>query len=78
VTAESPRNPVNLKKLPGSLWTAVRPSNREKHFIVIDWVRDEEDRPTASLIIEAVLTRSTREICWRELSDSTVWRIGWC
>ena len=71
------RNPVNRKKLPGSKWTAVRPRNREKHFIVLDWVRDDDGRPTDEVILEAVLTRSSRELHWRELGDSEVWRIGW-
>ena len=39
------RNPVNRAKLPGSKWTAVRPENRERHFIVRDWVRDADGRP---------------------------------
>ena len=40
------RNPVNHRKLPNSKWTAVHPVNREKHFLVLDWVRDEDGDPT--------------------------------
>jgi tryptophan-rich hypothetical protein len=71
------RNPVNRKKLPNSKWTAVSPINREKHFLVLDWVRDEEGRPTDYLAIEAILTNVVREIHWRKLEDSEHWRIGW-
>ena len=71
------RNPVNHRKLPNSKWTAVRPVNREKHFLVLDWVRDENGEPTDHLLIEAVLTNVVREIFWRDLEDPTVWRIGW-
>jgi tryptophan-rich hypothetical protein len=71
------RNPVNRKKLPGSKWTAVKPQRREKHFIVLDWVRDDDGRPTDKVLLEAVLTRSVRELDWRELGDSDVWSIGW-
>jgi tryptophan-rich hypothetical protein len=72
------RNPVNRRKLPNSKWTAVRPENREKHFLVLDWVRDEDGTPTDRLVIEAVLTRRVREIHWRDLENSDRWRVGWC
>jgi tryptophan-rich hypothetical protein len=71
------RNPVNRKKLPGSKWTAVKPQRREKHFMVLDWVRDDDGRPTDKVLLEAVLTRSVREMHWRELKNSEVWSIGW-
>ena len=73
----TPRNPVNHRKLPNSKWTAVRPVNREKHFLVLDWVRDEDEVPTDEIHIEAVLTKVIRRIYWRELEDSAIWRIGW-
>lgn len=71
------RNPVNRKKLPMSKWTAVSPVDREKHFLVVDWVRDDEDAPTDRLVIEAVLTQRLREIHWRELEDPRSWLVGW-
>jgi tryptophan-rich hypothetical protein len=71
------RNPVNRKKLPGSKWTAVQPVDREKHFLVHDWVRDADGEPTDRVVIEAVLTRRIREIGWRELADRHRWRVGW-
>jgi len=73
----SHRNPVNYKKLPNSKWTAVRPIDREKHFIVLDWVRDAEGRPTDRVAVEAVLTSVVRELHWRELEDRDRWRVGW-
>ena len=71
------KNPVNLKKLPNSKWTAVTPSDREKHFLVLDWVRDDAGEPTDQVVLEAVLTNRLREIHWRDLEDSRSWRIGW-
>lgn len=71
------RNPVNRKKLAASKWTAVRPARREKHFIVLDWVRDDDGTPTDHLVIEAVLTNRVREIHWRELENHQSWRVGW-
>ena len=70
-------NPVNRKKLPMSKWTAVTPMQKEKHFLVVDWVRDDDGAPTDRLVIEAVLTQRLREIYWRELGDSRSWRVGW-
>ena len=74
---ESNRNPVNRKKLPNSKWTAVSPINREKHFLVLDWVRDEDGVPTDEVQIEAVLTNVIRQIPWWELEDAVRWKIGW-
>jgi tryptophan-rich hypothetical protein len=60
-----------------SKWTAVSPVEREKHFLVVDWVRDDAGEPTDRIVIEAVLTQRLREIFWRELEDSQSWRVGW-
>ena len=73
----SVRNPVNRKKLANSKWTANRPVNREKHFLVLDWVRDADGIPTDEIEIEAVLTNVIRRIRWRELEDGGKWHIGW-
>jgi tryptophan-rich hypothetical protein len=71
------RNPVNRSKLPGSKWTAVRPENRERHFIVRGWVRDADGLPTDEIEVEAILTRAVHILYWRELEDWERWRIGW-
>lgn len=71
------RNPVNRKKLPGSKWTAVTPVNREKHFLVIDWVLDDDGTPTDRILLEAVISNVVHEIRWRELEDSRSWTVGW-
>lgn len=70
-------NPVNRKKVPNSKWTAVNPVDREKHFVVLDWVRDDEGTPTDHVVIEAVLTNRVCEIHWRELANPQTWRVGW-
>ena len=36
-------NKINPGKLLGSKWMAVKPSNKEKHFIVSEIEFDEED-----------------------------------
>lgn len=69
---------IHPKKLLLTKWTAVKPAARQKHFLVtrvilpeapalkIDWVE-----------IEAVCTKMSRRIQWRELRNESVWRQGW-
>ena len=71
------RNPVNRRKLAGAKWTARKPVNHEKHFLVLDWVWDEDGSPTEEVQIEAVLTNVIRHVHWRELEDISRWCIGW-
>lgn len=71
-------NPLHPGKLLQSKWTAVHPVDREKHFLVIR-VHDPEDpgAPVEWVDLEAVLTRRTRRLPWRELRDPERWRQGW-
>ena len=69
-------NPVNPKKLKHSKWTAVRPRNREKHFIVTDVHLDAAGHPR-TCVLEAVHGRRELELDWRELKDDERWRTGW-
>ncbi|GGD11513.1 TIGR02450 family Trp-rich protein [Halopseudomonas salina] len=69
-------NRINPEKLTLSKWTATRPQNREKHFVVIGCQRDEEDNIT-TVEIEAVLTRRSDILPWQDLQDSDKWRMGW-
>jgi tryptophan-rich hypothetical protein len=70
---------LNPNKLLLSKWTAANPRGREKHFIVTKLLPAE---PPATRIerveIEAVLSRRSFVIPWRELSDAGQWRQGWC
>jgi tryptophan-rich hypothetical protein len=72
-----PRNPVQRAKIVGSKWTATRPSNRERHFMVQDWVRDEDGHPTDEVELEAVVTGRVRTIHWKDLEATDHWQIGW-
>ena len=69
-------NRINPEKLPLSKWTAVEPTDREKHFLVTEVVRDDAGRIT-HCVLEAVLSRRARQIDWRELGDQTCWLTGW-
>lgn len=69
---------VQPAKLLHSKWTAVTPSNREKHFIVTALI--EPEPPGAGLeriTLEAVLTQRSFDLPWRELQDSSRWLQGW-
>ncbi|MGI9290885.1 MAG: TIGR02450 family Trp-rich protein [Gammaproteobacteria bacterium] len=69
-------NPINPRKLANSKWTAVKPNAKEKHFIVIRVLTDEEEQPQRC-ILEAVLTKRKLEVHWRELKSTDSWLFGW-
>lgn len=69
-------NPVNPKKLRGSKWTAVKPVNREKHYIVTAVKTDAAGNPL-TCVLEAVHSRRETELDWRALKDAARWRTGW-
>jgi tryptophan-rich hypothetical protein len=72
------RTPLNPQQLLHSKWSAVRPQRREKHFLVTALVEPEPPTaPVEHVEIEAVLTKRTQVIPWRELKDATKWRQGW-
>lgn len=72
---------MNYKKLKNSKWTAVQPKKKDKHFLVIKVViNDENPQIIEKIFLEAVLTKSihilNRENL-KELNDKTLWRSGW-
>ena len=69
-------NKVNPKKLLGSKWTAARPINKEKHFLIVD-VEYDENAEVLLCVIEAVMTKHQTPIQWRNLRDIDQWLIGW-
>ena len=71
-------NPLNPKKLLLTKWTAVKPIAKQKHFMVSRVI--QPDLPTDAIVsveIEAVFSKATQVIAWRELQDDSVWRQGW-
>lgn len=69
-------NRINPSKLFNSKWTAVRPVNREKHFLVSE-IEYEEDGSVISCKLEAVITKNQYEIDWTELKQAEKWKQGW-
>ena len=71
-------NPLNPKKLLLSKWTAVHPIRKDKHFLVAKVIAPEAvDGPTEWVEIEAVFSRATQRVSWRELQNDEVWKQGW-
>lgn len=70
-------NRINSAKLHNSKWTAIKPMNREKHFLVSKVKFDEEDGSVLSCKLEAVLSNNEYFIDWIELKDEKKWIQGW-
>lgn len=64
------------RKLLLSKWTAARPQNREKHFLVTELICDEEG-VVLEVELQAVLSKRTQRLDWRALQDADRWRMGW-
>lgn len=69
-------NTINPNKLHHSKWTAAEPLNKEKHFIVTQLLRDEEEN-VADVVIEAIHSRREIVLPWQSLKDNSVWKMGW-
>lgn len=69
-------NRLNPRKLLLSKWTAARPLNREKHFLVTELFRDEEGT-VLEIELQAVLTQRSERLPWQALQDDVAWRMGW-
>ena len=67
---------INPKKLLNSKWTAVTPTNKEKHFIISEIEFDEEGI-VVSCCIEAVMSRRSIPINWHDLENDNSWVHGW-
>jgi tryptophan-rich hypothetical protein len=69
---------LNPKKLLLSKWTAVKPVAKQKHFMVSKIIfPDVPDQPIEFVEIEAIYTKKTKQIAWRELTNTDMWLQGW-
>lgn len=69
-------NNINPRKLLHSKWTAMNPSNKEKHFLVTE-VEFNEEGEVIHCLLEAVFTNRSEPIDWAELKDENSWLQGW-
>ena len=69
-------NRINPAKLLLSKWTAARPRNKEKHFLVTELFRDDEGT-VLDIELQAILTRRAERLPWQTLKNAEDWKIGW-
>ncbi len=74
--ANSMPHRINPRKLLLSKWTALNPTNKERHFLVVKMNYDEDEVVT-ECVIEAVISGRQITMHWHELKDDTVWAQGW-
>ena len=71
-------NPLNPKKLLLSKWTAVRPVHKDKHFLIAKVIKPLVEGDNIEWVeLEAVFSRSTQRVGWRELQNEDDWKQGW-
>jgi len=71
-------NRISPKKLLLSKWTAVNPIAKQKHFLVSKLILpDDPSQPIELVEIEAVFSKKTKQISWKELRNSDLWIQGW-
>lgn len=71
-------NPLNPKKLLLTKWTAVKPVAKQKHFLVSRVILPAVNTDPIEMVeIEAVFSKATQLISWRELQNDEIWRQGW-
>ena len=72
------KHQINPRKLLLSKWTAVRPVQREKHFMVTKVIMPlDPEAPIEWIELEAVLSKNIYSMHWRELQDTCHWKMGW-
>jgi tryptophan-rich hypothetical protein len=69
-------NKFNPRKLLNSKWTAVKPVQKEKHFLITE-LEFDEGGDVLRCLIEAVLSNRSELIDWKELENDDNWVQGW-
>ena len=69
-------NQINPTKLFQSKWTAVKPKNKEKHFLVVE-VKFNEDGVIVYCALESVINKRVIATDWRDLKNNDNWKQGW-
>lgn len=69
-------NRINPAKLLNSKWTALKPVNREKHFLISE-VEFDESGVVIACKLEAILSKKEYPIDWKELKIADKWIQGW-
>jgi hypothetical protein len=70
-------NPLNPKKLLLTKWTAVKPVAKQKHFLVSRVIQPAlPTDPIEQVEIEAVFSKATQVIAWRDLQEACAASLG--
>lgn len=78
ITLNQPMNRLSPKKLLLTKWTAVKPIAKQKHFLVSKVILPEQPSEKIEFVeIEAVYSKKTTLIAWRDLTNSELWLQGW-
>lgn len=67
---------LNPKKLLNSKWTALSPTNKERHFLVYR-VDFNAKGDVTQCVVEAVHSKRRQNIDWRTLENGGEWQQGW-
>jgi len=71
-------NRLSPKKLLLTKWTAVQPIAKQNHFLVSKVIVPELPSEKIEFVeIEAVYSKKTTVIAWRDLTNNQVWLQGW-
>lgn len=69
---------LNPKKLKHSKWTAVKPQNKEKHFMVIRLILPTLiSAQIEEVELHAIHSGRSFTIPWHVLTDNSQWLQGW-
>jgi tryptophan-rich hypothetical protein len=69
-------NYINPKKLLNSKWTALNPTNKERHFLVTK-VETNAKGEVVMCMIQAVINKQSKTIDWQQLKNEMNWQPGW-
>ena len=76
--ANPPKNRLSPKKLLLTKWTAVVARDKEKHFMVIRVVEPVQPQVRIEQVeLEAVHSKRTFLVYWRDLTHHDQWLQGW-
>lgn len=67
---------INPNKLLNSKWTAVKPVNKEKHFVVTKVQLNRKDQVESCHMV-AVMSHREYAVDWQELKQASHWVQGW-
>ena len=69
---------LSAKKLLRTKWTATKPQNKEKHFIVTQLIEPVvSGGPIEMIELEATYSKRSFTLPWRDLLDEAQWLQGW-